>query len=417
MRYFDNSATTPLAPEVKTAICHYMDWSYGNPSSRYREGQLAAKALRDARRLLAQLIGAKAGDRDHAGEVFFTSSGTEADNLAILGALPAWPGKKDELITSSIEHPAVLNTFAHLQGLGYKVTYLPVDKDGLVSLASLKAHLSDKTALVSIMYANNEIGSIQDVFELCQASQASGALFHTDAVQALGKIPIDVKALGVDLMSFSAHKVYGPKGVGAVYVRQGLSLRSQIYGGHQEYGRRPGTENMLGLVGFAKACELLLEEGRIEKEAQKKAKMARRLRRSLSEKIPHIFFNGAVDKQVAGHLSVTFQHVEGESLLMYLNLKDIACSSGSACSTGSTEPSHVLRAIGLKDIDAQATVRFSLGRYNTDQEIDYLVKTLPAIIKKLRIMSPLATEKPESGQETSQEEKKREEEAKEGKSL
>lgn len=390
MKYFDNSATTPIAPEVKEAINHYLDWTYGNPSSHYKEGQLAQMALLHARQSVASLINASAGNIDEPGEVFFTGSGTESDNLAILGVVPRLDSKRNEFITSSLEHPAVLNTFAYLEKQGYKVTYLPADDKGNVSLSALEDALSERTVLVSIMMANNEIGTIQPICALSEMTHRYGALFHTDAVQALGKVKVDVQALGVDLLSISAHKIYGPKGIGALYVRHGLKINPIMHGGHQEYRIRPGTENMLGIAGFDKACELLLIEGSIEKEAIKKAEMATRLRQGLTERLPDIFFNGNIKQQIPGHLSTTFRFVEGESLLMYLNLKDIACSSGSACSAGSTSPSHVLTAIGLKPIDAQSTVRLTIGRYNTDAEIDYLLETIPPIVEKLRKMSPLA---------------------------
>ncbi len=388
MNYFDNSATTQLAPEVKETLCAYMDKTYGNPSSPYREGRLARKELLRARAQVAQSIGAIPGDVDNKGELFFAGSGTEADNIAIMGPLAALDGSKRHLITSVIEHPAVLNTFRHLEKQGYEVDYLPVDRMGNVTLDSLKGALRADTALVSIMYANNEVGTIQPIREMAELAHEVGALFHTDAVQALGKIPVDVKELDVDLLSISAHKIYGPKGIGAIYVKEGLDIKPYIHGGHQEYGVRPGTENMLGIVGFATACKLLLED--FEVRNAKKQRLAELLMKGLSESVSHIYFNGNDESKIPGHVNVTFKYVEGESLLMSLNLKGIACSSGSACTTGSDKPSHVLTAMGLPPIEAQSSIRFTVGRYNTEEEVKYLVQEIPLIVERLRKLSPIA---------------------------
>jgi cysteine desulfurase len=377
-----------MAPEVKETLCAYIEKTYGNPSSPYREGRLARRYLLSARANVAHSIGAIPGDIDNKGELFFAGSGTEADNIAIMGPLAALDGSKRHLITSVIEHPAVLNTFRYLETQGYEVDYLPVDRGGNVTMDSLSAALKIDTALVSIMYANNEVGTIQPIQEMAALAHKFGALFHTDAVQALGKIRIDVKELGVDLLSISAHKIYGPKGIGALYVREGLDIKPYIHGGHQEYGVRPGTENMLGIVGFATACELILED--FEEQNAKKQHLADLLTKGLAESVSHIYFNGNDDNKIPGHVNATFKYVEGESLLMSLNLKGIACSSGSACTTGSAEPSHVLTAMGLPPIEAQSSIRFTVGRYNTEEEVYYLLKEIPLIVERLRRLSPIA---------------------------
>ncbi len=388
MKYFDNSATTPLAPEVKESIQHYMDWTYGNPSSPYHEGRMAKKALQAARSTIADLIGAKNADEENPGEVFFTSSGTESDNLAILGSLAARRDNRKHCITSSIEHPAVLNTFRYLETQGYHVDYLPVDRQGNINPDDLAKALDNETALVSIMMANNEVGTVQPIQLMADMAHQYGSLFHTDAVQALGKLTLNTAELGIDLMSLSAHKIYGPKGIGALYVKENTPLINIMHGGHQENGIRPGTENMLGIVGFAKACELL--QGTIEMEARQKERLALRLSQGLQESIPDIELNGNPHSKIPGHVHVTFRFVEGEALLMALNLKEIACSSGSACSTGSNLPSHVLLAMGFDYLDAQSSIRFTVGRYNTADEIDELLRDIPVIVQRLRAMSPLA---------------------------
>ncbi|QRN86286.1 cysteine desulfurase [Clostridia bacterium] len=388
MIYFDNSATTQLAPEVKETLIAYMNKTYGNPSSPYQEGRTARKELLKARAQVARTINAVPGDIDNQGELFFTGSGTEADNLAIMGSILAMDGSKRHLVTSVIEHPAVLNTFQYLERQGYDVEYLPVDSKGSISLDQFKAAVNNSTALVSIMYANNEVGTIQNIKEMAAYAHTVGAIFHTDAVQALGKIRIDVKELDVDLLTISGHKIYGPKGIGAMYVKQGIPMHPYIQGGHQEYGLRPGTENMLGIVGFSRACQLILED--FENENLEKQRLANLLEKGLKESIPDIYFNGNEACKIPGHVNVTFKFVEGESLLMSLNLKGIACSSGSACTTGSSEPSHVLTAMGLPPIEAQSSIRFTVGRYNTEEEVHYLVKEIPIIVERLRKMSPLA---------------------------
>lgn len=388
MNYFDNSATTRLAPEVKEAIKEHMDRTYGNPSSPYREGRTARSELLRARAQVASVIGAIPGDIDQKGELFFAGSGTEADNIAIMGPLMAMDGTRKHLITTVIEHPAVLNTFQYLETLGYKVDYLPVDYQGNVSLDSLAGVLTRDTALVSIMYANNEVGTMQPIKEMAAMAHEAGALFHTDAVQALGKVRIDVKELDVDLLTISGHKIYGPKGIGAFYLREGVAMQPYIHGGHQEYGLRPGTENMLGIVGFARACQLLTED--FEAVNAEKQRLAELLTQGLKDSIQDIYFNGNEDNKIPGHVNVTFKYVEGEALLMSLNLKGIACSSGSACTTGSDEPSHVLTAMGLPPIEAQSSIRFTVGRYNTEEEVNYLVEEIPIIVERLRRMSPLS---------------------------
>ena len=380
--YLDYSATTPIKKEVLEAMMPYLTESYGNPSSLYTIGQKSKDAIRTAREQLAALIGA------NAPEVFFTGSGTEADNWAFIGAAMWKRSKGKHVITTAIEHHALMHSAEHLAKEGYEVTFLPVGENGLVQPEDLKSAIRDDTTVVSIMYANNEIGTLQPIEELCGIAHENGALFHTDAVQALGNVPLDVHELGVDMMSLSAHKIYGPKGVGALYIRKGISLPTYIHGGGQESGRRAGTENLAGIVGFGKAAELA------GKDLDIHIKKLRELRdyfleRILSE-IPEIRVNGDLGSRLPGNINITFKYIEGEAILMLLDMEGIAVSTGSACSSASLSPSHVLQAIGVPVEEIHGSIRFTLGDFTTKDDLDYAADALKAVVEKLRKISSLS---------------------------
>jgi len=380
--YLDYAATTPTHPEVMKEMLSYFNQIYGNPSSIYQLAQRAKGAVEEARKKVAELINAKPE------EIIFTSGGTEADNLAIKGV--AWANKKkgNHIITSKIEHHAVLNTCKWLEKQGFKVTYISVDKYGIINLDELKDSLTDKTILISIMHANNEVGTIQPLLEISKIAQRRGIYFHTDAVQTVGKVPTDVKESGVDLLSLSGHKLYGPKGVGALYTRKGVKVLPLIHGGHHERNKRAGTENVPGIVGLGKACELAAREMATER---RKLEMLRdRLYEGLSEQIEDIVLNGHPQNRLPGNLNICVKYVEGESMLINLDLEGICASSGSACTSGSLEPSHVLLAMGIPPEIAHGSLRFSLGRDTTEKEIDRVIEVLPPIVKKLRAMSPFS---------------------------
>jgi len=380
--YLDYAATTPTHPEVMKEMLPYFNQIYGNPSSIYQLAQRAKGAVEEARKKVAELINAKPE------EIIFTSGGTEADNLAIKGV--AWANKKkgNHIITSKIEHHAVLNTCKWLEKQGFKVTYISVDKYGIINLDELKDSLTDKTILISIMHANNEVGTIQPLLEISKIAQRRGIYFHTDAVQTVGKVPTDVKESGVDLLSLSGHKLYGPKGVGALYIRKGVKVLPLIHGGHHERNKRAGTENVPGIVGLGKACELAAREMATER---RKLEMLRdRLYEGLSEQIEDIVLNGHPQNRLPGNLNICVKYVEGESMLINLDLEGICASSGSACTSGSLEPSHVLLAMGIPPEIAHGSLRFSLGRDTTEKEIDRVIEVLPPIVKKLRAMSPFS---------------------------
>lgn len=383
--YLDHSATTPLHPEVLEAMLPYLKDTFGNPSSIHMFGQKARKAIEDARAQVASLIGA-----DHK-EVFFTSGGTESDNLAIKGTALANQTKGKHIIISPIEHHAVLNSCHYLEKQGFKLTYLPVDKYALVNPQDVKDAIKSDTILISIMLANNEIGTIQPIAEIGKIIREKEIPFHTDAVQAMGKIPVDVNKLNVDLLTISAHKTYGPKGTGALYIRKGTKVTPLIHGGHHEYTRRPGTENVAGIVGLAKALELAYTE--MPDASAKLKKLRDRLENGLKQRIKDVQLNGHPEKRIANLLNLSFQFVEGESMLLALDMKGIAISTGSACTSGSLEPSHVLSAMGIPHEITQGSLRFSLGRMNTEEDIDYVIETLPEIVQKLRDMSPLYKKK------------------------
>lgn len=377
MVYLDNNATTPLDPAVIKAMAEFME-NFGNPSSLYPVGRKVKEIINGCREVVAKALGA------HRSEVIFTGSGTEADNFAILGIMDAYPDKK-EFITSTIEHPAVLRTAQYLEKKGYKVSYVPVDSHGVIDLNFLSDAITPQTALISIMHANNEIGTIQPIEKVVEIAKKKGVLVHTDSVQTFGKIEVNVDRLGVDLLSVSAHKIYGPKGVGALYIRKGTNICPFIHGGHQEKGLRAGTENTLGIVGFAEAVKVLME--RWKKDKEKIEKLALRLKQGIETRIPHVKFNGHPENRVKNTLNFAFPGLEAEAILLALATKEIYVSTGSACSEESEEVSHVLLGIGLKPELARSCLRFSLGRFSTEEDIEIVLKELPEIIEKLRLIS------------------------------
>jgi cysteine desulfurase len=377
--YFDNAATTCTDKEVVKAMEPYFTKAYGNASSLHSFGQEARKALEDSRKKAAELINAKPN------EIYFTSGGTESDNLALKGVAYANKSKGKHIITSKIEHHAIEHTCHYLEKQGFEVTYLPVDKYGTVSLESVKSAIRKDTILISIMHANNEIGTIEPIKEIGKIAKEKGILFHTDAVQTFGKVPIDVKDMNIDLLSASSHKLHGPKGVGLIYIREGVKVEQQMQGGGHERGMRSGTENITGIVGFAKACELA--KASMEKEAKKVAAMRDRLVKEIL-KTEDAYLNGHPTQRLPGNAHFRFSFIEGESLLLRLDDKGIAASTGSACSSKSLEPSHVLLAIGLKPEVAHGSLRITIEKDNTEEEIDYAIAEIPKVVADLRKMSP-----------------------------
>jgi cysteine desulfurase len=383
MIYFDNNATTPLDPLVAEKMASFLRDQFGNPSSLYPIGRQAKESLHQAREYVARALGAAKGD------IYFTGSGTEADNQAILGLLDALP-EKPEIVVSAIEHPAILETAAYCEHKGLRVSYVPVDRLGSIDLDFLRDAVTPRTALVSIMHANNEIGTIQPLREAAAIAHEHGALFHTDAVQSFGKIEVDVETLGVDLLTVSSHKIYGPKGVGALYVRKGVPLRPFIHGGHQERGLRAGTENTIGIVGFGEAARILPE--RMSQDKPRLTALAGRLRAGLEARIPKIRLNGHPENRVPTTLSYAILGLEAEAVLLGLATKEICVSTGSACSEDSEEVSHVLKAIGLRPEFARSTVRLSLGRFNSDADVDTALDVIPGMVEKLRRISAWSPE-------------------------
>lgn len=384
MIYFDNAATTPVKKQVLDAMMPYFTEIYGNPSSIYAAGQAAKKAVEAAREKVAAQLGCSSG------EVYFTGSGTEADNWAIIGAARSRRGSGNHIITTQIEHHAVLHACENLEKEGFSVTYLPVDEFGLVSPGELEKAITEQTVLITIMAANNEIGTIQPIAELSAVARKRGILFHTDAVQAAGVLPLDVGVLGVDLLSISAHKFGGPKGVGALYIKKGVRIGSYLFGGAQERGRRAGTENTAGIVGLAAALELSAEN--MKEKAERIERLRDKIIKGVMEKIPYVRLNGHPVKRLPGNANFSFEFIEGESLLLMLDKKGISASSGSACTSGSLDPSHVLLAIGLKHEIAHGSLRISLSDFNTEEEADKLIFELAPIVARLREMSPLYEE-------------------------
>ena len=379
--YLDHNATTPVDERVIKVMLPYFGIKYGNPSSIYKLANESDKAKEEAREKVAKLLHA------NSTEIVFTGCGTESDNYAVKGAAFANRKKGNQIITSAIEHHAVLNSCKWLEKQGFKVTYLGVDKYGLVNLDELREAITDKTILISIMHANNEVGTIEPLKEIAEISRQHGILFHTDAVQTVGKLPIDVNDLSVDLLSLSGHKFYGPKGIGALYIRKGTRIDSLLHGGHHESNRRAGTENIPGIVGLGKAAEIAAKE--FAAEEIKVRKLRDRLENGLINKIDDVLINGHPDKRLPGTLNICIKYIEGEGMLLHLDHNGIAVSSGSACTSASLKASHVLISMGLSHEVAHGSLRFSLGRDNTEQEIDKVIEVLPTIVEKLREMSPI----------------------------
>jgi len=377
----DHAATTYTKEEVLQEMLPFFTEHFGNPSSVHSFGRDAKKHLDVARDRVAKAIGALPE------EIYFTGGGSEADNWAVKGTAYANRHKGNHIITTSIEHHALLHTCEYLEKEGFEVTYLPVDKYGMVSVDDVRNAITDKTILISIMYANNEIGTVQPIAEIGKLAREKGIYFHTDAVQAVGSIPINVKEQNIDMLSLSAHKFYGPKGVGALYIRKGVKLLSFVHGGAQERGRRAGTENVPGIVGLGKAIELAVDN--LPENSKRIASLRDRLIKGVLEKIPYSILNGHPEKRLPGNANFCFRYIEGESLLLNLDMKGIAASSGSACTSGSLDPSHVLLAIGLPHEIAHGSLRLSLGDVNTEEDVDYVLNVLPEIVDRLRQMSPL----------------------------
>jgi cysteine desulfurase len=380
--YLDYAATTPINPDVLDAMKPYFSCKYGNPSSIHAFGREARADVDSARDIIASFIKAKSE------EIIFTSGGTESDNFALEGIAYANEKKGNHIISIPIEHHAITKSLKFLESRGFKVTYVPVDKTGLVDPADIRKAITDKTVLVSVMHANNEIGTIEPIAEIGAICKDKGVYFHTDAVQTFGHMLIDVNKLNIDLLSASSHKLYGPKGVGMLYVRKGVKISPFIHGGEQERGKRGGTENVAGIVGFAKAVECA--QGEMIELDKKMIKMRDRLIKALTDKIPDTILNGHPIKRLANNVNISIKYIEGESMLLNLDMLGIAASTGSACSSGSLEPSHVLLAIGLPHETAHGSLRFTFGRNTTDHEIDRVIELLPGVAKKLRAMSPLS---------------------------
>ncbi len=398
--YLDHNATTAIEPEVLEAMLPYLSGEYGNAASIHTFGQRARAAVETAREQVASLIGARPQ------EIVFTSGGTEADNHAIFGMvspLVSWPAKRSanpvddldkrfsiahlkHIITSGIEHEAVLNTCQAVEKQGVAVTYLPVNREGLVSVEALRQAIREDTVLITVMHANNELGTVQPLEEIGRIAADADVYFHTDAVQSAGKLPIDVNALRLDLLSLSGHKFYAPKGVGALYIRGGTRLQQLLYGGHHQRGFRPGTENVAGIVGLGKAAAIARKS--LAQDASRISALRDRLEQGLLSRVPHSFANGARALRTPNTTNITFPGIEGEAMVIALDLKGLACSTGAACSSGAVEPSHVLTAIGLSPEEARASLRFSLGRHTTPAEIDIALEIVPAAVEQLRELSP-----------------------------
>lgn len=377
--YFDNNATTAVAPEVREAILPYLGEFYGNPSSMHTFGGQVADAVESARETMANLLGASPD------EIIFTSCGSESDNAAIWSAIQTQPEKR-HLITTRVEHPAILSVMQHWERQGYRVTYLGVDNKGRLDLDEYAAALTPDTALASIMFANNEVGNIYPIQRMAEMAKEKGVLFHTDAVQAVGKTPIDLAHLPADMLSLSGHKLHAPKGIGVLYVRKGVRFRPFLRGGHQEKGRRAGTENVPYIVGLGAAAKLAADH--MQEERVNVALLRDRLEQGLLERIPDCMVNGDVENRLPNTTNIAFKNVEGEAILLMLDRLGVCASSGSACTSGSLEPSHVLRAMGVPFTYAHGSIRLSLSRYSTQEEVDYVIENFPGVIKTLRMISP-----------------------------
>lgn len=379
--YMDNNATTPIRPEVLEAMLPFYTQHFGNPSSVHWAGRAVKGAIETAREQVAALINCSPA------EVVFTSCGSEGDNFAIKGTVDALKEKGNHIITTSVEHPAVLETCEYLEKQGCEVTYLPVDKDGMLDLAELEAAITDKTVLISVMWANNETGNIFPIEEIGAIARKYKVRFHTDSVQAVGRIPVDVQKANVDLAVISGHKLGAPKGVGAIYIRRGTRMSQFMHGGHQERHRRAGTHNVAGIVGLGKACELAGQS--MELDVPRVRKLRDKLEKGIMESIPEVKLNGHPEKRLPNTLNVSFAYIEGESILLNFDMKGIAASSGSACTSGSLEPSHVMCAMCVDVVLAHSSTRFSLGPDNTEEDVDFILQELPPIVERLREMSPL----------------------------
>ncbi len=388
MIYMDHSATSPVDPAVFEAMKPYFVDEFGNASTLYSLGRDARKAMENGRAQVASLIGAKNE------EIIFTAGGTESDNIAIKGTAYRLKDKGNHIITSAIEHPAVDETCKYLEKKGFEVTFLPVYQEGIVKVSDLEDAITDKTILITIMHANNEIGTIQPISEIGKIAREKGIYFHTDAVQTVGKIPVNVEELSVDMLSLSAHKLYGPKGIGALYVKKGVRLEPLIHGGGHEKGLRPGTENIAGIVGLGKACELA------QKDLSEDAKYITDLRDKLIDgvlnSVKESYLNGHRTKRLPNNVNLRFTSIEGESLVLHLDSKGIAASTGSACSSKKLEPSHVLMAIGLEEVDAHGSLRLTLGKENTKEDIELAIKSIKEAVETLRKLSPLWCEVPDT---------------------
>lgn len=377
--YMDNNATTKVDPAVLEEMLPYFSEQYGNPSSMHMFGGMVGRKISEARERVAASFGCQPG------EIIFNACGTEGDNTAIRSALASQPDKR-HIITTRVEHPAVLNLVKHLERKGYEATYLGVDEQGRLDLDELRDAIRHDTALISVMFANNETGVIFPIKEIAEIAKERGVLMHTDAVQVLGKVPFDLKDIPVDFLAVSGHKVHAPKGVGAMFVRKGVQFRPFMMGGHQEHGRRAGTENTTGIIGLGKACELAM--GNVAHENTVVRALRDKLEKKLIEAVPDTRINGVVDSRLPNTTSLAFQYVEGESILLMLDAFGVCASSGSACTSGSLEPSHVLRAMGVPFTYAHGSIRFSLSRFNTEADVDLVVAELPKIIHRLREISP-----------------------------
>ncbi|MEG1930318.1 MAG: cysteine desulfurase NifS [Anaerovorax sp.] len=383
--YLDYSATTPVKKQVLDEMIPYFSEKFGNPSSLYEVGASIKADINIARERVAQLIHARPE------EIYFTSCGTEADNWALISTARKLKSKGNHIITSKIEHHAILHSCEFLAKEGFEITYLDVDQNGFVRLDQLEKAIKTETILISIMFANNEIGTIQPIEEIGKIAKKNNVLFHTDAVQALGNVKIHVKELGVDMLSMSAHKIYGPKGVGALYIRKGLILPNFMNGGAQENKRRAGTENTAGVVGFGKAAQLSLEN--LEHHIQRITELRNYFIQEVMKKIPYVYLNGDQEKRLPGNSNLTFEYIEGEAMLLYLDMHGISVSTGSACSSASLVPSHVLDAIGIPIERIHGSLRFTIGDFTTKEDIDYTVEVLVSVVERLRAMSPVSKEK------------------------
>jgi len=387
--YLDHAATTYVKPQVLEAMLPFFTGEFGNASGVYTEARHTRAAVEKARQQVQKALNAQRDD-----EIYFTSGGTESDNWALKGFALANQQKGRHIITTNIEHHAILHTCAFLETQGFEVTYLPVNSQGLVTAEQVAGAMRPDTILVSVMFANNEIGSIQPIAQIGRLCREKGVIFHTDAVQAVGAVPVDVQAMDIDMLSLSAHKFYGPKGVGALYIRKGIRLENLFHGGAQEKGRRGSTYNHTGIVGLGRAIELATAD--LDGHAEKMIALRDRLLDGIQKNIPYVTVNGTMDKRLPANLNVCFRYIESESILLHLDMKGVAASSGSACTSGSLDPSHVLLAIGVSHGDANGSVRFTVGDENTPQQIDHVVELLTDIVTKLRAMSPLDEAHPDT---------------------